>query len=80
MNIVEVIKALVGPMIVIVVAWLAYTIINGNVTERNSFGLNGIIAVISALGAAYALWAYGFQSTHPPDVLKKGDTHGDKQA
>lgn len=59
MNVVEIIKAIVGPMIVIVVAWLAYSIINGNVTERNSFGLNGVIAIISALSAAYALWAYG---------------------
>lgn len=60
MNVVEVIKAIVGPLIVILVAWLAYAIINGNVTERNSFGLMGVIAIISALGSAYGLWAYGY--------------------
>ena len=59
MNIVEIIKALVGPLLVILVAWLAYAIINGNVTDRNSFGLNGVIAIISGLGSAYGLWAYG---------------------
>lgn len=77
MNIVEVIKAIVGPMIVLIVAWLAYSIINGNVTERNSFGLNGVIAIISGLSAAYGLWAYGYTQSHtstPPDIQKAGSS------
>lgn len=59
MNIVEIIKAAVGPLLVILVAWLAYAIITGNVSDRNSFGLNGVIAIIAGLGSAYGLWAYG---------------------
>lgn len=71
MNIVEIIKAIVGPLIVILVAWLAYAIINGNVTERNSFGLMGVIAIISALGSAYGLWAYGYSQYKSGNGEKK---------
>lgn len=78
MNIVEIIKAVVGPMIILLVAGLAYAIITGNVTERNSFGLNGVIAIIAAMGAAYSLWAYGYTQSHPPSETKKGDSSATK--
>lgn len=59
MNVVEIIKALVGLFLVFLLSWLAYSIINGNVTERNSFGLDGVFTIIGAMGTAYAMWAYG---------------------
>lgn len=55
MKIVEVLKASVGPILAILLAWLAYSIITGNVTERNSYGLDGVFAIIGALGTAYGL-------------------------
>lgn len=61
MNVVDIIKATVGPLIVILVAGLAYAIVHGDVTERNSFGLAGIVGIISALATAYAMWAYGYK-------------------
>ena len=81
-GIVQVVIALVGPMIVIFAFWLAYTIVKGNVTERNSFGLVGVVAIISAMGAVYGNWAYGARSAHPPlPETQKGASDGtDKKA
>lgn len=62
MNIVDVIKALVGLALVFLLAGLAYAIITGNVTERNSYGLDGVFTIIGAMGTAYAMWAYGHLS------------------
>lgn len=56
---VDVIKALVGLALVFLLAGLAYAIITGNVTERNSYGLDGVFTIIGAMGTAYAMWAYG---------------------
>lgn len=58
MKIVEIFVASVGPLLVILLAWLAYSIITGNVTERNSYGLDAVFAIIGGLGTAYSLWAY----------------------
>lgn len=66
MNTVEIIKASVGPLIVLLVAGLTYFIITGNVTEKNSFGLPGVVAIISSLATAYAIHYYGQHSPAPP--------------
>lgn len=58
MKIVEIFVASVGPLLVVLLAWLAYSIITGNVTERNSYGLDAVFAIIGGLGTAYSLWAY----------------------
>lgn len=58
MNIVEIIKALVGLVLVLLLSGLAYAIITGNVTERNSYGLDGVFTIIGGMGTAYAMWAY----------------------
>lgn len=73
MNIVEIIKASVGLVLVILLSFLAYSIITGNVTERNSYGLDGVFTIIGGLGTAYAMWAYR--------SVTKGDGDGtDKKA
>lgn len=69
MNIVEVLKASVGPLLVVLLGGLAYSIITGNVTERNSYGLDAVFTMIGAMGSAYGIWAY---------ISKKGDSNGGK--
>lgn len=69
MNIIEILKASVGPLLVLLLGWLAYSIITGNVTERNSYGLDAVFAIIGAMGTAYGMWAY---------MSKKGDSNGTK--
>lgn len=58
MRVVEILVASVGPLLVVLLAWLAYSIIQGNVTERNSYGLDAVFAIIGGLGTAYSMWAY----------------------
>lgn len=58
MNVVEIIKAIVGPLLVALLAWLAWHIIHGDVTQQNSFGLDGIFTIIGGMGTAYAIWAF----------------------
>lgn len=58
MKIVEIFVASVGPLLVILLAGLAYAIITGNVTERTSYGLDAVFAIIGGLGTAYSMWAY----------------------
>lgn len=60
MNVVEIIKASVGPLLVFLLCWLAWHIIHGDVTQANSFGLDAIFTVVGGMGTAYALWAYRF--------------------
>ena len=71
MNIVEIIKATVGLVLVILLSWLAYSIINGNVTERNSYGLDGVFTIIGGLGTAFAMWAYRSATGGSDDGTKK---------
>lgn len=64
MNFVEIFVASVGPLLVVLLAWLAYSIITGNVTERNSYGLDAVFAIIGGLGTAYSMWAYRKANDH----------------
>jgi hypothetical protein len=57
-SIVVIIKALFGPLILIILAWLAYVTIKGEVTEANSLGLVRLEDALIALAAAWAYWAY----------------------
>lgn len=71
MHIVEILKASVGVLLVLLLAWLAYHIIHGDVTQQNSFGLDGIFTIIGGMGTAYSIWAYR--------SAVKEDNHGEKK-
>lgn len=73
MKIVEIIKASVGPLLVGLLAWLAYHVIHGDVTQQNSYGLDAIFTIIGGMGTAYALWAY-----RSSESIGKGNGNGNK--
>lgn len=61
MNVVEIIKASVGVLLVLLLCWLAWHIIHGDVTQANSFGLDAVFTIVGGLGTAYAMWAYRYR-------------------
>lgn len=61
MNIAEILKASVGPLLVLLLCWLAWHIIHGDVSQQNSFGLDAVFTIVGGMGTAYSLWAYRFQ-------------------
>jgi hypothetical protein len=57
-NLVEIIKASVGPLLVLALVFLGWHIVHGAVTEAESFGLMPIIIALAAGLGAWGTWAF----------------------
>lgn len=58
-NIIDIIKASFGWGVLLLLGWLAWHILHGDVTQANSYGLDAIEGGLIAMAGGYTQWAFG---------------------
>ena len=69
----KIIKAAFGPVVLFLLAWLAWHILHGDVTQANSYGLDAIEGGLIAMAGGYTQWAFGARIPSRED--KEGQSH-----
>ena len=67
----KVIKAAFGPCVLFLLAWLAWHILHGEVTQATSYGLDAIEGGLIAMAGGYTQWAFGSRLPAPHEEEKK---------
>lgn len=66
-SVIEIIKASFGWGVLLLLAWLAWHILHGEITQANSYGLDAIVGGLLAMAGGYTQWAFGSRVSLHPD-------------
>lgn len=70
-NVVEIVKASFGLLVLALLGWLAWHIVHGEVTQANSYGLDAITGGLLSLAGAYGQWAFGARIAAPSEPSQR---------